>query len=114
MRNEDAQRDGPYEKMVVDGDLSHINECPMCFNLCLPIPFNTSVLNSSRSDFASIDGKLAPISNLSARSERIRELTFARTHGSAYSAMVANMTSTYGSISARVARNPFTGSRTFQ
>ncbi len=79
------------------------NECPMCFNLCLPIPFNTSVLNSSRSDFASIDGKLAPISNLSARSERIRELTFARTHGSAYSAMVANMTSTYGSISARVA-----------
>ena len=81
---------------------SLFNECPTCFFYCHPIQFNKSALDSSFGDIASVRAKLAPMANLSQRSDKIRQLTFTRTHGSQYSIMVANMTQAYSGISSRM------------
>ena len=78
------------------------NECPTCFFYCHPIQFNNSALDSSFDDLAAIRAKLAPMGNLSQRADKIRQLTFTRTHGSQYSGMIANMTQTYNGVSSRM------------
>jgi len=79
------------------------NSCHDCFNYCYPIPFNTSILNSSHAALGQISAKMAPMGTFPAIADDIQRRTYARINTGRFSAMLYNMTATEQSLAGRAA-----------
>jgi len=78
-------------------------ECGDCFNYCLPIVFNKSLLDTSKGYISQLRGKLAPMSSFGSQAENLRRETISRTERSRFTLLLIKMEAETGRLSDKAA-----------